>query len=262
MLMDEQPLSTVRRPMEDVAMTIDHRLARKGKGQPRQALLQQARILHALAVEHKEALADHGWDTNDTTKLKDDTTALELMLGGRAEVANEADQSTKAEHAALDAVKVYLRRLRLALPRVLRDNSLGFSMETFAVSDGLRRSTPKIIAYLARIRPAVEALDGVLTKHFGGKKASEELDLVKAGLEKADTDQEAAVASGPVETQALYEAMGRLLEDIEDVIRAGKSAFDGEAVVAAQFNKDLILRARGRKKDAPAEPVTTPATPV
>ena len=239
-------------------MTIDQRLARKGKGQPRQALLQQARILHALAVEHKDALVDHGWDANDTMKLNDDTAALEQMLGGRAEVANEADQSTKAEHAALDAVKVYLRRLRAALPRVLRDNNLGISMETFAVPDSMRRSTPRVIGYLVRIRPSVETLDGALAKYFGGKKASEELDVVKAALEKADTDQETAVASGPVETQALYEAMGRLLEDIEDVIRSGKSAFDGQALVAAQFNKDLILRARGRKKDAPAEPAATP----
>lgn len=239
-------------------MTIDQRLARKGKGQPRLALLQQARILHALAVEHKDVLAEHGWDANDTTKLNDDTTGLEQLLGGRADVANEAEQSTKAEHAALDAVKGYLRRLRLALPRVLRDNSLGISMDTFAVPDSMRRSTPRIIGYLVRIRPAVEKLDGALLKYFGGKKASEELDVVKAALEKADTDQETAVASGPVETLALYEAMGRLLEDIEDVIRSGKSAFDGQAVVAAQFNKDLILRARGRKKDAPAEPAATP----
>lgn len=56
-----------------------------------------------------------------------------------------------------------------------------------------------------------------------------------------DTDQETV--------QALHEAMGRVLEDIEDLIRAGKSAFDGKATMAAKFNKDLILRARRRKKD-------------
>ena len=233
--------------------TIDQRLARKGKGQPRQAVLQQARILQKLAEEHKDALAAHGWDENDTTRLADDLTAVETALGGRAETTNEAEHTTKSEQAALDRVKAFLRRLRLALPRVLRANApAGVTMESFAVNDLLRRSTPKTIAYLIKIRAAVEALDEPLKKHFGGKKASAELDTVKAALEKADTDQETAQASGPLETQALHEAVGRLLEDIEDLIRAGKSAFDGQATQAAQFNKDLILRARGRKKDGPS----------
>lgn len=239
-------------------MTIDQRLARKGKGQPRQAVLQQARILHALAMEHKDTLVEHGWDANDTVRLDQNSKTLEATIGGRADVSNDADQSTKNEQASLDGAKAFLRRLRSALPRVLRDNASGISSDAFAVPELLRRSTPRMIAYLVRIRPSVESLDGALTKYFGGKKASEELDLVKAALEKADTDQETAMAVGPVETQALHESTGRLLEDIEDLVRAGKSAFDGQAVVAALFNKDLILRARSRKKDAPAEPPATP----
>jgi len=93
------------------------------------------------------------------------------------------------------------------------------------------------------------ALDEALTKHFNGKKASDALDAVKAALEKADADQETSRAAGPVETQALNEAVGRLLEEIEDLVRAGKSGFDGDATLAAKFNKDIILRARRKTKE-------------
>lgn len=128
------------------------------------------------------------------------------------------------------------------------------------MDEPLRRSTPTILAYLIKIRSAVVTLDGPLKKYFGGKTASAELDAVKAALETTDTEQEASRTSGPVETQALYEAVGRLVEDIEDVIRAGKSAFDGDSAMRARFNKDLILRARRAKKDdsAPSGNATTP----
>ncbi len=237
--------------------TIDQRLARKGKGQPRQAVLQQARVLQQLGVDHPAILADHGWDDGDTTRLGTNITGLEYAVEGRADTGNESDHMTRGEQAALDAVKVFLRRLRLALPRALRENTAaGVTIASFSVDEPLRRSTPRTIAYLIKIRPAVLSLDEVLKKHFAGQKPSVELDVLKTALEKADTDQETAQAAGPVETQALHEAMGRVLEDIEDLIRAGKSAFDGNATMVAKFNKDLILRARRRKKDEAAETET------
>lgn len=237
--------------------TIDQRLARKGKGQPRQTVLQQARVLQNLINEHQTALAAHGWDNGDSARFATSIAAAETALGGRADASNESDNKTKSEQAALDAVKAFSRRLRLALPRVLRDNAaLGVTISSFAVDTPWGRSTPRAIAYLIKIRSAVEKLDAPLAKYFGGAKASDELDAVKAALEQADTDQESAQAAGPVETQALNEAIGRLLEDIEDVIRAGKSAFDGNATMVASFNKDLILRARRQKKDAPDEAPT------
>jgi hypothetical protein len=253
---------TVERPEEDGVTTIDLRLARKGKGQPRQAVLQQARLLKSHIDGHKTALAEHGWDDDDTTRFATSIAAVESAVGERAEVSNESDKTTKNEQAALDAVKAFVRRLRLALPRVLREQaSLGVTASSFAVETPWGRSTPKAIAYLIQIRSAVVVLDEPLKKHFAGKKASDVLDAVKALLEKADTDQESAQVAGPVETQALNEAVGRLLEEIEDVIRAGKSAFDGNATMAAQFNKDLILRARRHKNDAPGESPAEPPKP-
>lgn len=243
--------------------TIDPRLVRKGKGQPRRAVLQQARVCLELVTEHQTVLVDYGWDNADTTRLMQGIQALEKTLGGHADSSHEAENLTHDEQAALDAVKAFLRRLRLALPRVLRDNpTAGVTMNAFALDEPLRRSTPRFVAYLIKIRAAVVALDGPLQKHFGGKKASMELDTVKAALEKADTDQEAAQASGPVETQALNETVGRLLEDIEDIIRAGKSAFDGNAAMVAKFNKDLILRARrAGKNESDDAPPAAPQNP-
>jgi hypothetical protein len=206
--------------------------------------------VHHIRDGETTILAEHGGDDDDTTRFVSNLNAAEAASGTRAETNNESENKTKGEQAALDAVKAYLRRLRLALPRVLRDNaSSGVTLNSFGVDDSLRRSTPKTLAYLIKIRSAVETLDVSLKKHFGGKSALAELDAVKVGLEQADTDQESTLAAGPVETQTVHEAMGRLLEDIEDIIRAGKSAFDGQAMIAAKFNKDLILRARRKKKD-------------
>lgn len=240
---------------------IDERLARKGKGQPRRAVLQQARVLQALVVEHGTTLAGHGWDADDSVRFATNIALAEAALGGRSDTANDADQKTKGEQAALDDAKGFLRRLRWALPRVIRDNpDAGVSMASFALDAPLTRSTPRMVAYLIKIRPAVTKLDAALKKHFGGAVASALLDAAKTALENADTEQETAHAAGPVETRALNEAIGRLLEDIEDVVRAGKSAFDGNATMMSRFNKDLILRARGRKppEEAPQGDTTTP----
>lgn len=51
----------------------------------------------------------------------------------------------------------------------------------------------------------------------------------------------------PAETLAVYEKKGRLLEQIEDLNRAGKSVFDGQADKIALFNKDILMRARKTK---------------
>ena len=180
---------------------------------------------------------------------------MESAIGSRADSTNQSGSKTSLEQAGIDDVKRYLRRLRNALPRAIRKaNDAGMTMAMFQADEPLRRSTPKLVGYLLKIRPAVIALDEALKKHFNGKKASEELDAVKAALEGADTEQETARALGPLETQALNETVGTLIEAMEDSIRAGKSAFDGDAQRAALFNKDILLRAR-RKNEA-AEPTT------
>ena len=55
---------------------------------------------------------------------------------------------------------------------------------------------------------------------------------------------------------ALYEAKGRLLELIERANRVARIAFDGDAVMCARFNKDLLLRG-GKAKGKQADEETT-----
>jgi len=58
--------------------------------------------------------------------------------------------------------------------------------------------------------------------------------------------------------------MGKVLEQIEDLNRAGKSAFDGDAATRGKFNKDILLRARkerAQKKPADAPSPAAPAPP-
>src|SRR5690606_31587801 len=122
------------------------------------------------------------------------------------------------------------------------------SHESFATMGTLGRSPALIAAYLTRITPAVERLDAELAPFFGGARPAEILADVRTRLVEANTEQELQLASLPVETLRVYEAKGRLLEDIEDLNRAGRSAFDGNAEMAAPFNKDLILRERKKRR--------------
>jgi hypothetical protein len=82
-------------------------LARKGKGQPREAVLQQARVLKDLVDEHQTALEGHGWDAKDSTRFEGNIGEAETAFGGRAYVNIESNHKTRGEQAALDAVKAF-----------------------------------------------------------------------------------------------------------------------------------------------------------
>jgi hypothetical protein len=60
------------------------------------------------------------------------------------------------------------------------------------------------------------------------------------------------ISALPVATQQVYEAKGRVLEQIEDLNRAGRTAFDGNAAMMAKFNKDVLNRARKARKGGAA----------
>lgn len=224
----------------------DMRLVNKGKAEPRSALLQQAKVLLDLAKKFPTELDDGGWDAADTTGLEANIGLLEGGIGDQAQAWGTSEGATRDEGKAIDAVKGYLRRLRNALPRALREagDTMSVTMGSFAVGEALGRSTPKLSAYLTRIRPSVVALDAQLARAFKARPASEELDLVRAALDGADTIQEVALGDAPEQTLRLYEVMGTVLEQIEDLNRAGRTAFDGDAQTRARFNKDLLLRGR------------------
>lgn len=230
-------------------MALDARLIRKGMREPREGLIQQARMHVALAKQYERALREHGWMPADTDTLHTGLVLLDTEMSRQADERGLSLQATRDEGEAVDNAKIFIRRLRYALPRVLRDTcATGVSEESFAVHGRLGRSSPQISAYLTRITEAVVKLDADLAPYFGGAAPSRLLQEVKARLDAADTVQEMQLASLPLDTARVYEAKGRVLQSIEDLNRSGKSAFDGDATTVALFNKDLLGRARKKRK--------------
>jgi hypothetical protein len=216
----------------------------------------------ALGEQYKEELDGHGWEPSETAALAANVAVLEVSTGAQATAQEEAGGATVDEHAALDKAKGYIRRLRNALPKALRlAPDAGVTLSSFETGEALGRSTPKISAYLARIRPLVQKLDTVLAKAFKGTGALVELDRAKSTLDGADAAQELARKNAPDATQSLHETMGKVLEQVQDMNRAGRSAFDGDAKTAAKFNKDVLLRGRkAASKKAPEAGGTTATT--
>lgn len=241
-------------------MALDDRLVAKGRTEPRGGLAQQGKVHVGLATHYAAALADAGWSAADTASLETNVATLEGAVGTQARAYDHADHTSSTESHAITDAKAFVRKLRNALPRSLRETpGTGLTLESFHVGATLGRSTPKISKYLAEIRPGVVTLDVALAKHFGGQMASLELDAVKNALDHADTAQELARVNAPGETLALHEVMGRVVEQIEDLNRAGKIAFDADAATRAKFNKDILLRARKERPKKKAEPATPPA---
>ena len=231
-------------------MSINLRLARKGVYEPRQGLIQQGNYHTKLAATHAEVLASAGWKKEKTEVLSTDITELESQSAEQFDRRTGAGQRTLSESAARNHAKSLIRKLRNALPIVLRDHpDTGVTLAQF---DGgtLGNSTPKISGYLNNISEPVKKLESILTEYFGGESALATLTKAKQNLDEADAVQETTLAGLPQETLKIYETKGRVLEAIEDINRLAKNAFDGQATLIAQFNKDILLRARQEKKPA------------
>lgn len=125
----------------------------------------------------------------------------------------------------------------------------------------LRRSTLQIEDYLCSIASAVGHLDGELARYFGGESAAHQLEAVREALLQATANQALQQGGRPGDTARLYQAKGRVLELIEDLNRIGRIAFADQPVVAAQFDKRLIDRARRKRHHATSIPVEASALP-
>jgi hypothetical protein len=232
-------------------MAIDLRFAKKGKDEPRDGVVQQGRFHAALAEKHAAPLAECGWPSPRTANLKALIGTLESRTSIQADARGAARGAAGAESAAVLTAKAFLRRLRYALPEVLRESPVaGVSAESFAAGGKLGYSAPRIVGYLNKIAGAVELLDEPLRPFFKNQKASELLRGVRDALSDADAAQELTLAGVPEETLKVYEAKGRLVEAIEDLNRIAAIAFDGDAELRGQFNKDILSRARKARKKA------------
>lgn len=239
-------------------MTIDVRLVNKGMHEPRAGLVDEAALKVALGREYASELAEHGWSAADTDELEAGRRELDTTMAQQADLQGTTRQAGVDTHAAVDQSKDFIFRLRQALPRVLRETT-GVSEKDFAVGGPpLRRSAPRLHLYLNHIAPAVARIEIELRPYFGGQSATRMLTEAQEALDRANTAHEIKLGDLPLATQQVYQAKGRVLELIEDLNRAGRSAFRGNAAIAARFNKDLLLRARRHQAQAQQSP--PPAT--
>jgi hypothetical protein len=228
---------------------IDTRLVRLGVNEPRAALVEQGLVSTGLAAEFAAALAKCGWSAAKGKALADTVVLLQSTLAIQAEQRIQAHAGSHGELTSKAASKAFIRKLRAAWPMALRDAGSEVTLTKASIESGgtLGQATPKILAYLVTVAPAVKALETWLKPYFGGVSPATTLASCRAGLEQTDTVQENEYAQLPEATQRIYEAKGRLVQFIGDLNRVGQIAFDGEAVTRARFNKDILLRARRHK---------------
>ena len=230
------------------------RLIAKGRQTPVAALLAQGRNHVVLARAHEGDLQEEGWFPDETDDLESRTEALDLLCSDRSASTLAAKGATVAEARCRQAAKSFVRKIRRAVPVVLRKHKVvGITKSSFNAGESLGQSTPKISKYLTKIRPAVKALDEYLKPRFNGESSSEILESLKSDLDNTDATQEFFKAGLPESTANIYLKAGELLDLIEELNVAGKDAYDGEAETADKFNKDLILRATRKSQSHPKE---------
>lgn len=246
--------------------TIDMKLAAKGQRVPRIGLLDQGRYHIDLEARYSAELYRAGWRPEDTSEIADMVALLDTQHAETIEARADSKADSRHEQSSIDEAKSCKRKLVLAFTDLYAD---GLVMpEDFDIvrkSGDLRRSAPRISAYLADVRKPVEKYAPLLERYFNGQCALSIVDAIKAELDSAQSKQEVNLATLPQETLKIYEIKGRLLSRIERMNRCGKIAFDGQAHIIGRFNKDLIRRARlKRRTQSGIEPLseieTKPAT--
>jgi len=239
---------------EATVTTIDKKLVAKGQQVSLVGLLDQGRYHLELESRYRGALRAAGWCEEHTIELAELVTVLESQRAEAVEARAESKGNTRREHLAVDSAKAFKEKLVQAFTDLHLDRRVEPDDFTVVKKSGeLRRSTPRISAYLANIRPQVEKYEPLLLPFFDGVSPLEILDRVKGELDAAQAVQETTLSSLPLETLKVYEAKGRLLTLIEKMNRRAKIAFAREPHILKLFNKDLIRRATGKRAKSVVE---------
>lgn len=230
-------------------MTINMELVKKGRNVPLRGILDQAAYHRALEAKHRAALYAAGWTPKLSGEFYDKCEELERQIGATLEARSDSREYRKDEQAAIDEAKALKRKLVSAFV-ILHEDGLvrDDDRKIIEESGSLRRSTPLILEYLTVIRDKVSIFDSDLRPYFGGASAFSILERIKGDLAKAQGLQETSLKALPQETLKIHELKGRTLQLIERINHIGKIAFDGQAAILAEFNKDLILRARRKQR--------------
>jgi hypothetical protein len=233
---------------------LDMNLVKKGLKEPRAGLIDQGYVHIKVCQAHQAPLAEHGWPVERTAEMAAMVEELASNMAGQLEAKQAAKSATRDEVADRAHAKALIGKIRLGASMVLVDGPVnGIAMDAFHSGGTLHQSTPKILAHLAKIESATAAIDNELRPYFKGESAAAMVAAVKDALAAAQGKQEFAVSSLPQETLAVYENKGRLLSLIEEVNKVAKLAFWERKDIAAQFNKDVLNRARKTRKPATNE---------
>jgi hypothetical protein len=236
-------------------------LVRKGISEPREGLRDQGVVSAGLAEKYETELVGFGWEKNSTTEMQTLTKDLGTKVAEKVEAVRESKKNTVNEHTTVNDSKEIIGKVRLAAPIVLRKNpDSEFTMESFQSGGTLGRSTPKITLFLEKLLTSVTALDEQFKPYFGGKSAALLIKEAIANLDTAQSTQEVNLTTLPNETKKVYETKGRLLTLIEELNRIAKIAFWNRTDLAAQFNKDVLNRARKTRKKLGDEDTAKPET--
>lgn len=241
-------------------MTNDRRLVVKGRNEPFQGLLEQARYHIKLAEQHSAALAEHNWTAQHTADLAAELAALDSEKNKQLDERGRAKETTRHEGDAISEAKALINKVRNVARMVVRKNpSAGVVDEEFHAGGPLGRAAGRISEYLGRLRVAAEKLDTAFAPYFKQQVLSKLIDEARARLDSASATQEVDIAGLPEDTASVYERKGRLLEHIEDMNAVARNAFHDEPETRAKFNKDILNRGRRRKNSSEeTKPVPTP----
>ena len=235
-----------------MSVSIDPKFVQQGIRLPRAALVEQGLVSEGLAKEFFSSLVKFGWSDAQAKLLRADLDLLQTAEATQADQRSESGAAHAGELSAKVQAKAFIRKLRLAWPLALHDVGAKATVSAHDIDGGtLGESTPRIVAYLTTVAPAIEALDTALTPYLAGVSPKATVVQVRKALEGADTTQELELAQIPESTQRIYEAKGRLAHTLHRLNAIGKIAFDGDAVTRARFNKDILLRAMASAPQPP-----------
>lgn len=220
-------------------------LAAKGRTYGLGAVIAQAGYHLKLIENNLDALVAAGWSPDASAELKAGLDQLQTGAAKRADEGGQAKSATGSQEAAIDDAKAFLRKLRNALPVMLREvKPVGVTLEQFQVNGELKRKVNNIVVYLTKLQSQLQKVDEPMKRYLGGKTASLMAKELCQRLQAADASQETQLAALPASTLVVYALKGRVVQLIENANNLGKNAFDGNAAKIGQFNKDLLLRDR------------------
>lgn len=232
-------------------METSEELIAKGVSAPLSGLITQARVQAGLAEGHA-ALLQHGWTAEKTQKLRTWADELDTDESRKLEAKGAAERTTVAEQQLVTEGKAFVRRVRniaRVVQRRARDAKVAADASVF-LAGNIDRSTEKLKDWLKTVGPELQRLEPFFKPlGFADKPVHERALALHAALSRADVAQSIAYEKLPANTAALYEKKGRTLELIEELNAIARNAFDGNAAVIGQFNKDHILFARRAKAE-------------